>query len=171
VAHADDDAALVARANAGDDDAIDEIYRRHRDWVAALAYRFTNDRDEALDVLQDAFAYLLGKLPNLVLTSSLKAFLYPVVKHLSLDRHRRRRPTVDVNDLADRLPAPELAVPSEIGRLLASLSEAHREIVLLRFVDDLSLPDIAAALDLPIGTVKSRLHYAIDLLRRRHGPG
>jgi RNA polymerase sigma-70 factor (ECF subfamily) len=167
VGHAGDDADLVARASAGDGDAIEEIYRRHRDWIAALAYRFTHDRDDALDVLQDAFAYFLAKLPDVVLTASLKAFLYPVVKHLSLDRHRRRRPTVDVDDLADRLAAPERAMPSDVGRLLASLSEEHREVVLLRFVDDLSLQDIATALDLPLGTVKSRLHYAIDVLRRR----
>jgi RNA polymerase sigma-70 factor (ECF subfamily) len=167
VSHAEDDAALVARANGGDADAVEEIYRRHRDWIAVLAYRFTNDRNEALDVLQDAFAYFLAKLPDLVLTSSLRAFFYPVVKHLSLDRQRRRRPTVDVDELADRLAAPERALPWDIGRLLSSLSEEHREVLLLRFVDDLSLQDIAAALDLPLGTVKSRLHYAIDVLRRR----
>jgi RNA polymerase sigma-70 factor, ECF subfamily len=65
VAEAEDDADLVERANAGDEDAFGELYRRHRRWVVALAFRFTRDRDDALDVLQDAFAYLLAKLPNL----------------------------------------------------------------------------------------------------------
>jgi RNA polymerase sigma-70 factor (ECF subfamily) len=169
VGRPDDDATLVERAGTGDAGAFEEIYRRHRDWVAALAYRFTNDRDEALDVLQDAFAYLLAKLPAFVLTASLRAFLYPVVKHFCLDRRRRRRTTVDIDDVADRLPAPETPVTSDVGRLLAALPEAHREVVLLRFVDDMTLQDIAAALDLPLGTVKSRLHYAIEVLRRKHG--
>ena len=77
---------------------------------------------------------------------------------------------MDVDDLADRLPLPERPASSDLDRLLATLSEAHREVVLLRFVDDLSLPDIAVALNLPVGTVKSRLHYAIDVLRRKHTP-
>ncbi len=50
----------VAAANRGDPAAFEALYFRYRDWGARLAYRFTGDRDEALDVLQDAFAYLLG---------------------------------------------------------------------------------------------------------------
>jgi RNA polymerase sigma-70 factor (ECF subfamily) len=166
VAEVEDDKALVERANAGDEDAFEELYRRHRNWVVALAHRFTRDRDEALDVLQDSFAYLLAKFPGFELTASLRAFLYPVVKNLSLDRIRRRRPTVDVSELADELPAVEAPSLSDVGRILATLPETHREVVLLRFVDDLRLQDIAAALGIPLGTVKSRLHYAIEALRR-----
>lgn len=163
----EDDAALVARAARGEERAFEELYRRHREWVVRLAFRFTGDRAEALDVLQDAFADLWSRLPGFVLTSSLKAFLYPVVKHLSLDRKRRRRPTVDVSDLADVLPAADVSAGSDLARMVALLPETHREVVVLRFVDDLSLPDIAAALGLPLGTVKSRLHYAIETLRKR----
>ena len=163
----DDDAALVAQANMGDADALDEIYLRHRDWVVGVALRFTGDRDEALDVLQDTFAYLLGKFPGVVLTSTLRAFLYPAIKHLCIDRRRKQRETIDVADMVERLPAPERPDLSDLQRLLAGLPESHREVVLLRFVDDMTLQDIAAALDVPLGTVKSRLHYALDVLRKQ----
>lgn len=166
------DRELIERANAGDSEAFAQLYQRHRQWVVALAYRFTGSRDDALDVLQDAFAYLFAKFPGFALTASVRAFLYPTVKHLCLDRRRAARPTVDVNDLADALPAadPTLGNVSDIVRLTESLPETQREIVWLRFVDDFSLPQIAAALDVPVGTVKSRLHNALATLREKLGP-
>lgn len=163
------DEALIERANRGDDDAFEALYRRHRDWVIALAYRMTGNREDALDVLQDAFAYFFAKFPGFALTAQLKTFLYPAVKHLCLSRIRRRVVTVDIADLAERLPAgadPGAGL-SDLRGLLAALPEPQREVVLMRFVDDMSLQQIADALGVPLGTVKSRLHNAIDQLRKR----
>lgn len=164
------DLELVQRANRGDADAFEALYRRYRDWVVRLAERHTGNRDDALDVLQDAFAYLFDRFPGFVLTAQLKTFLYPVVRHLSLDRVRRRRPEVDVDALADTLPAPPAAASSgDLERLLAMLPTAQREVLLLRYADDLSLAQIAATLDVPLGTVKSRLHAALAALKGRVG--
>lgn len=161
------DLELVARANRGEVEAFAALYRRYRDWVVALAERHTGNRDDALDVLQDAFAHLFGRFPGFVLTAQLKTFLYPVVRHLSLDRVRRRRPEVDVDTLADTLPAPPSGAGGDLGRLLAALPPAQREVLLLRFADDLSLAQIAEALGIPLGTVKSRLHAALAALKTR----
>lgn len=162
------DHELVHRANGGDSEAFALLYHRHRDWVVRLAERYTGDRDDALDVLQDAFADFFASFPGFVLTAQLKTFLYPVVRHLALDRIRRRRPTVDVDRLADTLPAPPpAAADGDLARLVATLPAGQREVVLLRYVDDLSLADIAAALSLPLGTVKSRLHAALTALKGR----
>ena len=141
------------------------LYRRYRDWVVALAERYTGNRDDALDVLQDAFAYLFGRFPGFVLTAQLKTFLYPVVRNLSLDRVRRRRPEVDVDTLADTLPAPPLSSGGDLGRVLAAMPAAQREVLLLRFADDLSLAQISEVLAIPVGTVKSRLHAALAALK------
>jgi RNA polymerase sigma-70 factor (ECF subfamily) len=89
--------------------------------VLALAYRFTGDREEALDVLQDTFLYLFGKFPGFTLTASLKAFLFPAVKHLCLTRRRGRRPEVDIQSLEEVLPAPDTVGLSDVSRLLAAL--------------------------------------------------
>src|SRR5262249_56057140 len=69
----DDEARLVARANAGDAGALAALYRAHRGWVAALALRFTGNQADALDVLQETFLYLFRRLP-LPLTTSLPPF-------------------------------------------------------------------------------------------------
>ncbi len=161
------DLELVERANGGDADAFETLYRRYRDWVVALAERYTGNREDALDVLQDAFAHLFGRFPGFVLTAQLKTFLYPVVRNLSLDRVRRRRAEIDVDTLADVLPAPPPASSSDVSRLLATLPATQREVLVLRFADDLSLAQIAEALGIPLGTVKSRLHAALTALKSR----
>jgi RNA polymerase sigma-70 factor (ECF subfamily) len=73
------DLELIAAANAGDAEAFERLYFRYRDWVVNLAFRFTADREMALDILQETFLYLLKKFPGFVLTCQMKSFLYPVV--------------------------------------------------------------------------------------------
>jgi RNA polymerase sigma-70 factor (ECF subfamily) len=162
------DEALIQRANDGDDDAFAALYHRYRDWVAALAYRFTGNRDDALDVLQDVFAYFFGKFPGFELTSSLKTFLYPATKHIGLTKVRQRRPNIDIGTVAGELLAPESSrLGPDLERALRALAPLHREILLLRFGDDLSLPQIAEALEIPLGTAKSRLHHALAAMRQQ----
>lgn len=160
----DSDLALVERANRGDEEAFTELYERHRDWVARTALHFCGDRDDALDVLQDTFAYLFARFPGFALTAQLRTYLYPVIKHQSFDRRRRRRDQDAIR------AAPPLAPPPshdrlDAERLLALIPEEQREVARLRFADDMSLADIAIALQIPIGTVKSRLHNALVTLR------
>ena len=160
------DQDLVAAANAGDASAFDALYHRYKHWVVSLATRFTGDPDQALDVLQEAYLYLLSKFPGFHLTSRLTTFLYPAVKNLSIAA-RRKTARYSRGDSAtlDHLPAPTPAHPSELTALVARLPEIHREVLLMRFVDGLTLVEIATVLSIPLGTVKSRLHNALDALR------
>jgi RNA polymerase sigma-70 factor (ECF subfamily) len=160
------DEELLQRANGGDPDAFETLYRRYRDWVHRLAWRCTGNEQDALDVLQETFIYLLKKLPDLRLTASMTTFLYPVVKHLSLNLRRRRCPEAD-EEILLAIPAPtaQSEPRAELAAALAALSEEQREIVLMRFLDDMSLDEIAIALDVPTGTIKSRLHRALETLR------
>jgi len=167
------DEALIAALNGGDASAFDALYYRYRDWVARLAFRFTQNDADALDVLQETFAYVFGKFPGFVLTARMKTFLYPVVKNLSIaarrkrDRHASDQPMGDPAAAEQRATAvqsrAELAIP------LASLPEIQREVLLMRFVDEMSLAEIGTALSIPEGTVKSRLHNALDTLRNDPG--
>lgn len=163
------DEELVEAANHGDSAAFEALYYRYRDWVSALAYRFTGNHDDALDVLQETFLYLLKKFPGFQLTSRMTTFLYPAVKNLSIARRQKsRRFVAEQEPLEDRAqqaaPSPG-SVRSELATVMARLSEEHREVVLMRFVDDMSLEDIAQSLGIPLGTVKSRLHHALGELR------
>ena len=157
------DLQLAEAINSGDMDAFDVLYYRHRDWVMRLALRFTGHHDDALDVLQETFAYLVRKFPGFRLTSALTTFLYPAVKNLSIAARRKRRRSSGGDDELLLIAEPvqkDVAGRDDLALLLARLSDAHREILLMRFVDDMTQPEIAAALELPLGTVKSRLHHA-----------
>ena len=163
------DEKLIELANKGDPDAFETLYRRYRDWVYRLAWRFTGNREEALDVLQETFMYLLKKFPGFRLTASMTTFLYPVVKHLSLAIRRKKRLQISAEEELTELPASvstEVADQrAELAAVLAVLGEQQREVLLMRFVDDMSLQEIGAALNIPAGTVKSRLYRALEKLR------
>jgi RNA polymerase sigma-70 factor (ECF subfamily) len=160
------DQELIAAINAGDATAFDVLYYRYRHWVAALAQRFTANHDDALDVMQDTFMYLLGKFPGFELSASLKTFLYPVVKHLAQQRRRKTARHTGADIDLEVIPArPTGSGPDELVQVLANLPAQLSEVLLLRFVDGLNLNEIAKAVSIPLGTVKSRLHRALASLR------
>ena len=162
------DESLVEGMNQGDASAFDALYARYKDWVFRLAWRFTANPDDALDVLQETFIYLLGKCPGLRLNARITTFLYPVIKHVSLRLREKRGRFVSEQafppESLESIPA-DAPDRGELGRVLAGLPAPQREIVLMRFVDDMSLQEIADALLIPLGTVKSRLHFALVALK------
>jgi RNA polymerase sigma-70 factor, ECF subfamily len=170
-ADARSDQQLIAAINAGDAAAFEALYFRYRDWTVNLACRLTGDESLALDVMQETFLYLLRKFPGFRLTANLKTFLYPAVKNLSIAARRkagRHQSTEAEQCWLEQIPAAH-SDPTRINELasaLANLSEEHRDVLLLRHVDGLTLAEISEALEIPVGTVKSRLHNALDLLRR-----
>jgi RNA polymerase sigma-70 factor (ECF subfamily) len=163
------DQELIAALNAGDASAFDALYYRYRDWVVRLAYRFTRDRDDALDALQDTFAYLARKFPGFVLTASMTTFLYPVVKNSAIAIRRKRRRLVTGSEESIEVPVVESTDPESsrqaLAQVLVRIAGPSREVLLMRFVDGLKLDEIAAALGVPVGTVKSRMHNALEALR------
>jgi RNA polymerase sigma-70 factor, ECF subfamily len=161
------DQELVRAANAGEVGAFEALYFRYRDWVAGLAYRLTGDHALALDVLQETFLYFLQKFPGFVLTSQLKTFLYPAVRNLSIAARRKAQRAQGDLALAEELEGPAIANAStdDFEEVIGTLGVEHREVLLLRFVDGMTIPEIGEALDIPAGTVKSRLHNAIAKLR------
>ena len=116
------------------------------------------------------FLYLLRKFPDFKLRASLRTFLYPAVRNLSIAARRkagRCQAGAGEDELLAMLPAPEIVAgkSDDLDSVLAGLTADHREVLLLRFVDGLSLEEISVAMEIPLGTVKSRLHNALKLLR------
>ena len=168
------DLELVDAVNAGDSNAFEALYRRHHGYATRIAMRFAGERELALDAVQDSFVYFYKKFPGFTLTAKLTTFLYPVVKHNALAvKNKSRRAQGDTSEKAlsgladsDRATDPAQAdAPGDLQTVLANLPDAQREVLVLRFVDGLSLEDIANALDIPLGTVKTRIHHAIKKLR------
>jgi len=160
-----EEARLVARANAGEPGALEALYRAHRGWALALATRLTGSPDDGLDVLQETFAWFFGRFPGFELTSTVRAFLYPVVRHQSLSLLRRRRRVVELSSVREPEALPDTAFPGELARMTRPLPDGQREVLLLRFGLDMTLAEIGDALSVPVGTVKSRLHHALAALR------
>lgn len=161
----------MAAINRGDWSAFEPLYFRHRDWVYRLACRFTGEHAAALDVVQETFAYLLAQFPGFRLTAKLTTFMYPVVKNTALAANRRGRrlrfgETPDVEDASAATEDSLVAMSGgELGDLLKTLPDGQVEVLLMRVVDGMSVEEVAAALGLAEGTVKSRLHHALAKLR------
>lgn len=160
------DQDLLDAVAAGDETAFATLYERHRDWVYRLAFRFTRDEALAADVTQDVFMHLLGRAGKLQLHAKLTTYLYPVTRHAVLATLRKKRPALAGDDVLDGACAePANESLGELAEAVADVPGPQREILLMRVVHDMSLADIAEALQIPLGTVKSRLHAALTTLR------
>jgi len=162
------DEALIDAVNNGDADAFEALYYRYRDWVYRLARRFTGNDDEALDVLQETFSYVLRKFPGFKLSAKLTTFLYPAVKNRAMDRMRIRKRYVSGDEVFRTTGERSVAYSHSLDNLkslLEDLPEGQYEVLIMRFVDEMKLDEIAEALAIPLGTVKSRLHNALKTLR------
>lgn len=182
----DRDATLVeAMANGDRGDALTEFYRRYADRVMALLVRMLRSRAVAEERLQDIFVELWRRAPQYDRRrASVSTWVITVARSRALDtiRSRARRqldaqvPTEDA-----QLPAPDSDRPDlrteesqRRGRLrqaLATLSPEQREVLEYSYFRGLSHSEIASQLDLPLGTVKSRILGAMKLLRRNLGAG
>jgi RNA polymerase sigma-70 factor (ECF subfamily) len=160
----DDEARLVRRARDGDGDAFAELYRRHFAAVYRVAFLVCHDAAAAEDIAQEAFLAAVRNLDRFERGRPVRPWLARIASNRAIDwvRARNRRAESEL----DEVPASE-AVPDAAGdalTLIAHLPAEQRQVVALRFVLDLTPGEIAALLDLPRGTVNSRLRRGLDAL-------
>lgn len=162
-AEVDDDAALLRRHLEGDPDAFTEIFRRHRDHLWAVALRTLCDADEAADAVQDALISAMRHADGFRGDAKVSTWLHRIVVNACLDRLRRRasRPTVALPD-DDHAPAAardevaERELATDVNAALATLPIDQRAAIVLVDIEGYPVGDVAAMLDVPTGTVKSR---------------
>lgn len=163
------DAELVAALNAGEASAFESLYLRHREWVFRVARRYAPTGEDPADITHEVFLALLRKFPGFRLTARLTTFLFPIARHTALARARAREVEARLTPSAGRAEAvsePDIDVPSpELAAAIDALPPGQREVLLMRAVDDMALEEISLALAIPLGTVKSRLHLALQALR------
>ena len=165
-----DDSALVAAAQGGDRNALDQLFRRHYDRVHAVCRRITGNEADAADAAQEAMIAMVRGLHRFDGRSTFGTWAYRIATNASLDelRRRRRRPLVagreqpghEHHELVDPdagVRIEQLGDRYQLDAALAALPEDFRVPVVLRDVADLDYADIAAVLDVPLGTVKSRI--------------
>src|SRR5262245_41502859 len=169
----DEERAWVVRAARGDATAFRWLVDRYDRRLLYFVLRFLPDADRALDVLQEVWLTLFRRLPQLRAPEAFRVWLYQIAHDRVIDvvrRQQREEHAHEVlrNGLAEGADDPWEQVDQAelVHHALKSLTPEHREVLLLRFLEDLSLEEIAATLRCSLGTVKSRLHYARQALRR-----
>ena len=172
------DTELVIQARSGVAEAREELARRYREPAYLLGLQLTGNRDDALDVAQDALLRFFATLDRFQAERPVRPYLLRIVRNRAMDLWRRRRirraESLDAGELplqiADDRPGPEersrrAELRRRVWRAVSELAPAKREILVLRDYHDLAYAEIAKVLGIPIGTVMSRLHAARKALR------
>jgi RNA polymerase sigma-70 factor, ECF subfamily len=164
------EAALVRAAQRGSEEAVEELFTRH--WGAAYraALLVTGDRAAAEDIAQEAFVAALRALPRFDLRRPLRPWLHRIVVNRAIDWSRARAHRREVGaDAAPDAPSRDgrntaSVLRDDVAAALLALGPEQRAVIVLRYVLDFTPGEIAAALDLPRGTVNSRLRRGLDAL-------
>jgi RNA polymerase sigma factor (sigma-70 family) len=164
------DRSLVERAQLGDREAFTSLAFELSDRLFAVAHRILRDFDSAGDALQVTLLRIWRDLPSLRDPDLIEGWAYRVLVracHDQLRKQRRRAPVLRLLEkgAAQEDPAIAIADREQLGRAFERLSSDQRTAIVLQYYRGLTLPEIAEALGVPIGTVRSRLHYAKRALR------
>jgi RNA polymerase sigma-70 factor (ECF subfamily) len=164
-----DDASLVAAAQAGDRAALDALLRRHYDRVHAVCRRIAGSSRDADDAAQEAMISIVRALDRFDGRAAFSTWIYRIATNAALDELRRRHRRPALHAVRDDDSTPEIADPDAerrydsvgdrqaIDAALEGLPEDFRAAVVLRDVADLDYAEIAEVLQIPVGTVKSRI--------------
>jgi RNA polymerase sigma-70 factor, ECF subfamily len=176
-----EDSELVERARRGDEGAYEELVRAHQGIAFRTAYVIAGNASDAEEAAQDAFVKAYRALGRFRRGSPFRPWLLRIVANEARNRRRSagRRAALSLRAAADEssgdaAPSPEgvLLADEERGRLLASVNELREEerlVIACRFFLELSEEETAAALDVRLGTVKSRTSRALEHLRETYG--
>jgi RNA polymerase sigma-70 factor (ECF subfamily) len=182
-----DDHSLVEACRAGETDAFGALVQRYQERLYQTLLHVSGSSEDARDILQDTFLRAYEKLDQFQGDSSFYTWVYRIGVNLALSGHRRRRSRPSLRrigdhgadaceDTADESPDADPTYPLEraereqiVEAALRQLGPEHRAVVILKDFDGRRYEEIAAILDVPIGTVRSRLHRARCELRERLG--
>ena len=179
----DDDLAIVLRVKDGNGAAFEEIVHLYEKKIYTYTYRMTGSREDAYDLSQEIFLRAYKSLAFFKMESKFSTWLYRIAANICVDFFRKNKKhdetalTGETEDgpyereIADRRFSPESELEKkqlreEMGKALQSLSREHRQMIVMRDINGLSYTEIAQALELEEGTVKSRIARARSSMRR-----
>lgn len=182
------DALIKERINQvlkGDHNAFGEIVEIYKDKVFQICFRMLGNRQEAEDLAQEAFVRAYVNIQSFNITMKFSTWLYRIATNLCIDRLRKKKPdyyldaevagTEGLNmysQIASDMAKPEEEVESlelqeTIQVEIMKLPEKYRSVIVLKYIEELSLKEISEILDLPVGTVKTRIHRGREALRKQ----
>jgi RNA polymerase sigma-70 factor, ECF subfamily len=169
----------------GDQNAYAEIVEIYKDKVFQLCYRMLGNRHEAEDMAQEAFIRAYVNIASFNINLKFSTWLYRIATNLCIDRIRKKKPdyyldaevsgtdglTMYSQVAADTaLPEDEvesIELQESIQREISKLPEKYRSVIVLKYIEELSLNEISEILDMPLGTVKTRIHRGREALRHQ----
>lgn len=170
------DRVLVLRCQTGDEDAYRELVGRFGPRLRYYLRKLVGRTDRADDLTQEVWLDVLRQLPNLKDAAAFTTWLYRIAHGKAmLDGRRNGAAPIAISD-TNSIPEPqeETFSAEDAARIHAALDRlepVHREVLVLRFVEELSYDEIGQIVDCPLGTVRSRIHYAKAALERILQPG
>ncbi len=179
------DAALVERCKAKDIAAFRELVERYNRHAYGFAFSYLKNPDDALAVSQDAFVRVWECIGTFREGNVFRSWLFGIVRHLSLSRLRKKRRLREISledameksgfDISDSGPGPQEALENRetrelVWKAIMELKDEFREVVVLKYFQDMSYREIANSLGIPEGAVMSRLYYARLSLKKKLGP-
>ena len=181
----EDDRELIAQALKGDEKAYRELLVNYERAVFNICLKMVRDREEARDLAQEAFMKVFSMLDRYNPSYAFSNWLFKITSNLCIDSMRKRRISTLPMDqpvqssqgeferqYASSLDAPDKTLMKKerialLARVIDSLPDHYRIMIVLRHQQDLSYDEIATVLDIPLGTVKARIHRAREMLKNR----
>lgn len=171
----------------GDRNAYADVVDIYKDKVYQLCYRMLGNKHEAEDMAQEAFIRAYVNIDSFNLNLKFSTWLYRIATNLCIDRIRKKKPdyfldaevsgtdgltmysTIPANSKLPEDEVESMELQEMIQREISQLPEKYRSVIVLKYIEELSLNEISEILDLPLGTVKTRIHRGREVLRRQLG--
>ncbi|WP_048601019.1 RNA polymerase sigma factor SigW [Rubeoparvulum massiliense] len=175
---------LIQSAKDGDQVAFKELVEIYKDKVFQLAYRMLNNRHDAEDIGQETFLRVYANLSRYDGEHKVSTWIYRIATNLCIDRLRKKKPSVHLDasqgeeglDWYSRLVSNERTPEQQtlttelqgmVQEAISQLPDKYRMVIILRYIDDLSLQEISDVLNLPVSTIKTRIHRGREALRKK----
>lgn len=175
----------IKQVRKGDQNAFGEIVELYKDKVFQLCFRMLGNSHEAEDISQEAFIRAYINIERYNIDRKFSTWLYRIAANLCIDRIRKKKPDYYLDaevagteglTLYSQIPASQLAPDEEVSKIelqeiiqneILKLPEKYRAVIVLKYIEELPLLEISKILDLPIGTVKTRIHRGREALRKQ----
>ena len=169
----------------GDQNAFGEIVELYKDKVFHVCFRMLGNRHEAEDISQEAFIRAYTNIHTFDIDRKFSTWLYRIATNLCIDRIRKKKPDYFLDaevagtegltmysQIQAKEPLPEeevesMELQSSIQKEISKLPDKYRSVIVLKYIEELSLKEISEILDLPLGTVKTRIHRGREALRKQ----
>lgn len=169
----------------GDQNAFCEIVELYKDKVFQICFRMLGNRHEAEDLAQEAFVRAFINIHSFNIQMKFSTWLYRIATNLCIDRLRKKKPDYHLDaeiagtdglnmysQIAADIMMPEevlesLELQESIQGAISKLPEKYRSVIVLKYIEELSLKEVSEILDLPVGTVKTRIHRGREALRKQ----